>query len=120
MHLVSLPAPPPPPRNLHNHRFQLQGITVVLRDRSLFIAESGGGGGGKVGGAEDLGLDRVKFSRSPLWMLFHWSDLPPTNVFIYQANLSAPSLNPKSLENVRHVRHFCPNRLSKMKLFSKS
>ena len=46
MHLVSLP----PPRNLHNHRFQLQGFTVVLRDRSLFIAEGGGEGGGGSGG----------------------------------------------------------------------
>ena len=31
-----------------------------IRERSLFIA--GGGGGG----AEDLGLNKVKFSRSPL------------------------------------------------------
>ena len=35
----------------------------VLRDRSLFIAEGGGGGGT---GAEDLRLDKGKFSRSPL------------------------------------------------------
>ena len=27
-------------------------------------------------GAEDLGLNKVKFSRSPLWMLLHWSDPP--------------------------------------------
>ena len=44
-----------------------------IRDRSLFIA--GGGGRG-----EDLGLNKVKFSRSPLWMLVHWSD-PPNNVW---------------------------------------
>ena len=54
------------------------------------------------GGAGDLGLDKVKFSRSPLWMLPNWSDppnnfwwlsrspSPPPHVFIFQANLSGP------------------------------
>ena len=32
------------------------------------------------GRAEDLGLNKVKFSRSPLWILLHWSD-PPNNVW---------------------------------------
>ena len=50
-------------------------------------------------GGEDLGLNMLKFSRSPLWMLLHWSDLPnnfwwlsrpPLHVFIFQANLSGP------------------------------
>ena len=49
-----------------------------------------------------LGLNKVKFSQSPLWILLHWSD-PPDNiwwlsrssppsphVFIFQANLSGP------------------------------
>ena len=39
-----------------------------LRDRSLFIG----------GGGEDLGLNKAKFSRSSLWMLFYRSD-PPNN-----------------------------------------
>ena len=32
------------------------------------------------GGGEDLGLQKEKFSRSPLWMLLHWSD-PPNNIW---------------------------------------
>ena len=43
---------------------------AMVRDRSLFIAWRGG----------DLGLKKVKFSRSPLWMLLHWSD-PPNNIW---------------------------------------
>ena len=36
-----------------------------IRNRSLFIA---------CGGAEYLGLKKVKFNWSPLWILLHWSD----------------------------------------------
>ena len=39
-----------------------------IRDRSLFIG---------VGG--DLGLNKAKFSRFPLWLLFYRSDPPPNN-----------------------------------------
>ena len=42
---------------------------ISIRDWSLFIAWGVGGG--------DLELNKVKFSRSPLWMLLHWSDLAP-------------------------------------------
>ena len=51
-----------------------QGFRLIysdLRDRSLFIAQAGTVGG-------DLVLNKVRFSRSPLWMSFHWSD-PPDN-----------------------------------------
>ena len=68
-----------------------------LRDRSLFIAWEGRGER-----VEDLGLNKVKFSRSPLWILLHWitfddfRDSPPpphsrpNHVFIFQENLSGP------------------------------
>ena len=64
-----------------------------LRDWSLFITWGGG----------DLGLNKVKFSQTPLWMLLQWSDPPylhlmtfttdpppPHHVFIFQANSSGP------------------------------
>ena len=71
-----------------------------LRDRSLFIAA-----------VEDSGLNKVKISRSSLWMLLHWSDPPPNNrfddfhpppprhqhVFIFQTNLSGPPLSPSKV-----------------------
>ena len=41
------------------------------KDRSLFIAWGGG---------RDLALNKVKFSRSSLCMLLHWSD-PPINIW---------------------------------------
>ena len=52
----------------------------ILSDRSLFIALGGGGGGvgegGRLGkGAEDFGLNTVKFSRSPL--KFDFIDVMP-------------------------------------------
>ena len=50
----------------------------ILSDRSLFIAFGGGGGvgGGRLGkGAEDFGLNAVKFSRSPL--KFDFIDVMP-------------------------------------------
>ena len=62
----------------------------------FIIATGSGDWGGKV---EDLGLNKVKFSRSPLWLLLYRSDPPnniwwlscsPPNVFIFQANLSGP------------------------------
>ena len=52
--------------------------------------------------AKDLGLNKVKFSRFPLWMLLHWSDPPnnfwwlsrflppPPHIFIFKANLNGP------------------------------
>ena len=43
------------------------GELKTIRDRSLFIAW---------GGSEDFGLNTMKFSRSPLPMLFYWSDPP--------------------------------------------
>ena len=62
---------------------------------------------------EDLGLNKVKFSRPPPpWMLLHWSDpatnfwwlswfppprLPRPHVFIFQAHLSDPPLNPSKV-----------------------
>ena len=42
---------------------------LTIRDRSLFFAWRGGGG-------EDLGLNKMIFSRPPLCMLLHWSDSP--------------------------------------------
>ena len=48
------------------------GAYWKVRDLSLFIARGGGG-------AEDLGLNKVKFSRFPLGMLLHFSD-PPKNI----------------------------------------
>ena len=60
----------------------------ALRDWSLFIAGRGRG---------DWGLNKVKFSRSPLWTLLHWSD-PPNN--FWSRELSCfwwLSRSPKSL-----------------------
>ena len=60
----------------------------------------GGPGGNR---AEDFGLNKVKFTLSPLWMLLHCSDPPitfddfrdlpppPPHVFIFQAKVSNPS-----------------------------
>ena len=52
------------------------------------------------GGGGDLGLNKAKFSRFPLWLLFYRSDPPLItfddfrdplpHVFIFQANLSGP------------------------------
>ena len=44
---------------------------LSLRDQSLFLAWGRG---------KDLGLNKVKFNRSALWMLLHWSD-PPINIW---------------------------------------
>ena len=30
----------------------------------------------RLGGSVDLGLNKLKFSRSPFWMLLHWIDPP--------------------------------------------
>ena len=51
----------------------------MSRDRSLFIAG---------GGSEDFGLNKVKFSRSLLWMLLHWGD--PPNKFWWLSRSRAP------------------------------
>ena len=40
---------------------------------------------------EYLGLDKVKFSRSPLWMLLHWSE-PPNNFWWLSRNPHPPCL----------------------------
>ena len=41
---------------------------IVCKGKVIFYRRAGGG--------EDLGLNKVKFGRSPLWMLLHWSDPP--------------------------------------------
>ena len=50
------------------HAQALSGMDSCVRDRSLFIAWGGGGVVG--GGAEDLGLNKVKFSQSPFECYF--------------------------------------------------
>ena len=64
-----------------------------------------GGGGGK--GEEDLGLNKVKFSRPPPPLnvpslkgplLITFDDFhDASHVFIFQANLSGPHLNPSKV-----------------------
>ena len=81
------------------HQPYLSSIRTTVRDRSLFIALWGGGRGRWA--AEDLWLNKVKFSRSPFCLnvtSLKWSPLktfddfsdPPPFVFIFQANLSGP------------------------------
>ena len=76
------------------HAQALSGMDSCLRDRSLFIAE-------------DLGLNKVKFSQSPFESYFtevippnqtfdDFRDLP-SHVFIIQAKLSDPPLNPSKV-----------------------
>ena len=73
----------------------------------VIIYRLGGWGEGGAGVAEDLGLNKVKFSQSPFESYFtevippnqtfdDFRDLP-SHVFIIQAKLSDPPLNPSKV-----------------------
>ena len=62
-------------------------FSIEVRNRSLFTPGKGGG---------DFGLNKVKFCRSPLWMLLHWM-IPPTMSSFSKQIWVVPPLNPSKV-----------------------
>ena len=67
-----------PPGRIFNCLLGVASHARYIGNQSLFIA---GGRGAAAAAEEDLRLNKMKFGRSPLWMLFHWSDPPPCLYF---------------------------------------
>ena len=80
-----------PPGRIFNCLLGVASHARYIGNRSLFIA--GGRGAAAAAAEEDLRLNKMKFGRSPLWMLFHWSDPPPMSLFSQQIWVVSP-LNP--------------------------
>ena len=77
-----------------NHSVYAVCFSIEVRDRSLFTSRGGGG--------EDFGLNKVKFRRSPLWMLLHW--IIPPNKFWWFLRSPLPCLHfPSKFERSPHL-----------------